>query len=826
MKKIISLLLTASVVLATSSIVNTVSNAEQSSAISYRYNTEKRLLIIEGSGSVTEASATWEQDETVKDAETLWLTADITSIEPEAFDELENITKVYGSDSLFDTKYETTHTYGGKTYPGTATSSNTVSNINYTFQIKPDYMLTENENVTYYLASGTAQNYYCHNNATKSEENLHTIGVPIIWTYNVESQSVSLGLESVLNTNYSLGFFDNVVTGSGNYYPWSYLGKEEETLVKSVRIEEGVTRLGKRTVSYTTMTALHFPSTLQMLCQFSIMGCTSLTSVTLPGNIASLKDNCFNGCNSLEEIIIQDGDPSFIADDTTNHSHTGVCSISSDALKGLPLKYIFIPSRTSLSGINYLNSSILGKTQNWSSNDYLTRSAEKTDIVIYYINDSDMAKTYADKVGYDAKKLPDSGTVGGNNDLLWTWDDSTNTLSFSGKGTIPAAYSSNTSIDASLPANLWRARCYTCKNGTTIKIGPNIDVEEGAFDNFVWAKTVYTGLKYFKNPQENTATPYNTAADLILDRSRFDVNKFASATPVWGSYTGIQDDMAYGEVDYVLDTDSGELVFRQIDGTICGSLSSSDTNTPRLYPWYPLRNMVTSVSFDVSTDTDLIATKKIGKSFLRYFSNITSITLPDKVEFISDNAFESMNADTKLTSISYAGAVNGENFPSTLTSTGSNIFKNRCGLTSISLPITLCRDINQNAFANCSNLTLSAYNIGNARKILVNDDKITDGIKALNLMSRFAFDETAITAVLPVGVDTADLYIGYYDSENNLLNVELKQPTDMSYSFTGYTDKARELGAAYVKAFLWDQKLIPIFDCITNIAVPYTLSIQ
>lgn len=826
MKKTISLLLTASITLAASSVVPVVSALEQTTGISYRFNADDKLLIIEGSGSITETSAAWEQDETVKNAEAIWFTDAITSIEPEAFDELKSITKVYGGDSLFDTAYETTHTYNGENYPGTATQSNTVSGINYTFKIKPNYEFTGNKNIAYYLSGGTAQNYYCHNNATTSAENLHTIGIPIRWSYDVEAQSLSLGLTSVLNTNYSLGFFDNVVTGNGNYYPWSYLDKAEDTPVKSVRIEEGVTRLGKRVVSYSRMTGLHFPSTLQMLCQFSIMGCTSLKSVTLPGNIASLKDNCFYGCSSLEEIIIQDGDPTFITDDTTNHSHTGVCAIASDALKDLPLKYIFIPSRTSLSEVNYLNSSILGKTQNWAANDYLTRSEKKTDIVIYYINDSDMAKTYADKIGYNAEKLPISGTVGGNDDLHWTWNSSTNTLSFSGNGTIPAAYSSDTSIDASFPANLWRARCYTCKNGTTIEIGPNIDVEEGAFDNFVWAKTVYTGLKYFTNTAANTVTPYNTTDDLILDRSRFDVNKFASAIPVWGSYTGAQDDLTYGEVDYALDIDSGALTFRQTSGTICGSLRSSDANSPRLYPWYPLRSMVTSVSFDISADTDLITTKKIGKSLLRYFSNITSITLPDKVEFIGDNAFESMNVDTKLTSISYAGAANDENFPSTLTSTGSNIFKNRCGLTAISLPLTLCRDINQNAFAYCSNLTLTAYNIGNAREISVNDNEITDGIKALNLISRFAFDETAITSVLPVNVDAADLYIGYYDSEDNLLHVEKVQVTATSYSFTGYADKAKELGAAYVKAFLWDQKLTPIFDCITNIPVPYTLSIQ
>ncbi|MBQ7580977.1 MAG: leucine-rich repeat domain-containing protein, partial [Clostridia bacterium] len=72
------------------------------------------------------------------------------------------------------------------------------------------------------------------------------------------------------------------ISGTGKMYDYNWNGSPfyENSSIKSVTIQSGVTSIGKDAFSW----------------------CSSLTSITIPDSVTNIGDSAFSGCNSLTSI--------------------------------------------------------------------------------------------------------------------------------------------------------------------------------------------------------------------------------------------------------------------------------------------------------------------------------------------------------------------------------------------------------------------------------------------------------------------------------------------------------------------------------------------
>ena len=78
--------------------------------------------------------------------------------------------------------------------------------------------------------------------------------------------------------------------------------------VKTVRIESGVTTIGKHAFAYcASLTELDIPDTVVSIGSGAFYSCTGLTKIDIPDGILSIADNLFYNCTSLTEVNIPDG---------------------------------------------------------------------------------------------------------------------------------------------------------------------------------------------------------------------------------------------------------------------------------------------------------------------------------------------------------------------------------------------------------------------------------------------------------------------------------------------------------------------------------------
>ena len=108
------------------------------------------------------------------------------------------------------------------------------------------------------------------------------------------------------------------------------------------------------------LTAIHFPSSIELIGRDCFYGCTGLTSVVLPQNLGVVSENLFWGCTSLQSVNITSsvltkigacaftGCSSLTSVTLPNSDYE--YSIYSDAFSGCNLQSIVIPASVSLLG--------------------------------------------------------------------------------------------------------------------------------------------------------------------------------------------------------------------------------------------------------------------------------------------------------------------------------------------------------------------------------------------------------------------------------------------------------------------------------------------
>ena len=99
--------------------------------------------------------------------------------------------------------------------------------------------------------------------------------------------------------------------------------------LKSVRLNEGLEKLGKFAFSGTAIEAIELPSTLKRIEAETFSWCRNLkrveipngvehieekcfygsaiTEITLPNTLKEMGENAFNGCNNLQTVWVEEG---------------------------------------------------------------------------------------------------------------------------------------------------------------------------------------------------------------------------------------------------------------------------------------------------------------------------------------------------------------------------------------------------------------------------------------------------------------------------------------------------------------------------------------
>ncbi len=77
------------------------------------------------------------------------------------------------------------------------------------------------------------------------------------------------------------------------------------TSLTSVTIPSSVTSIGQYAFqNCTSLTSVTIPSSVTSIGQYAFQNCTSLTSVTIPSSVTSIEDHAFSGCRSLTSVDI------------------------------------------------------------------------------------------------------------------------------------------------------------------------------------------------------------------------------------------------------------------------------------------------------------------------------------------------------------------------------------------------------------------------------------------------------------------------------------------------------------------------------------------
>ena len=121
------------------------------------------------------------------------------------------------------------------------------------------------------------------------------------WAHDVEVDGIYYNLNQTNKTA--------TVTFKGSYY-YSYDNEYSgEVVIPENFIYDGitysVTSLGNNCfLGCTGLTSITIPNSVTTLEDYCFSGCTGLTSITIPNSVTSLGWQCFSGCKGLTSITI------------------------------------------------------------------------------------------------------------------------------------------------------------------------------------------------------------------------------------------------------------------------------------------------------------------------------------------------------------------------------------------------------------------------------------------------------------------------------------------------------------------------------------------
>ena len=77
--------------------------------------------------------------------------------------------------------------------------------------------------------------------------------------------------------------------------------------LKTLTMADSVEVIGYYSLSYSGLTQLDIPDSVEEIQTYALAGCTNLTSVVIPGNVKELGSYAFENCTNLKAVTIQEG---------------------------------------------------------------------------------------------------------------------------------------------------------------------------------------------------------------------------------------------------------------------------------------------------------------------------------------------------------------------------------------------------------------------------------------------------------------------------------------------------------------------------------------
>ena len=502
------------------------------------------------------------------------------------------------------------------------------------------------------------------------------------------------------NVTYSLDTETGVLTISGTGDMYSYGPFYENTNIKSVIIENGVTSIGDGV----------------------FQGCTSLRSVTIPDSVTSIGDDAFYGCyftsenfvnNSNVELddsskptivdtdaggfCIKDNElvnmrPTYaigeitIPDSVTSISDYAFNDCTSLTSVTIPDSVTSIDDWTFSSCTSLTSIEVSGNNKNYSSADGVLFNKDKSELITYPAGKTDSEYVIPNSVisigdsafenctSLTSVTIPDSVTSIGR----YTFENCTSLTSV----TIP---NSVTSIGDDA--------FYNCTSLTSVTIPDSVtSIGSGAFSNC-------TSLKSIEVSGNNKS--YSSADGVLFNKDKselitYPAGKTDSEYVIPNSVISIGDS-AFENCTSLTSVTIPDSVTSIGDYAFCNCTSLTSVTIPDSVTSIGDYAFCNCTSLTSVTIPDSVTS--IGYSAFRGCTSLTSVTIPDSVTSIGDAAFSDC---TSLTSLTISDSV---------TSIGKYAFSGCTSLTSITIPDSVT-SISYSAFENCT--SLSSVTIGNS----------------------------------------------------------------------------------------------------------------
>ena len=147
-----------------------------------------------------------------------------------------------------------------------------------------------------------------------------------IWDMSKED-----GTSNITAKLYNDGSF--IISGNGEMKDYENTSKHdyygEEHNIESVKIEEGITNIGKDAFSqFINMKSIEMPNSIRRIGSYAFFNCNKLADIEIPQNVTSIGEKAFMYCYKLEDIILP----------------IGITRIEGDTFRSSGLKNIEIPN--------------------------------------------------------------------------------------------------------------------------------------------------------------------------------------------------------------------------------------------------------------------------------------------------------------------------------------------------------------------------------------------------------------------------------------------------------------------------------------------------
>ncbi|MBQ7901904.1 MAG: leucine-rich repeat protein, partial [Clostridia bacterium] len=297
-------------------------------------------------------------------AQTLWLGKDVTVAADCKLTELPNVTKVYMDEKYFDISWQTTTAN---------TTYNSTGYISGNTQLPDTWAKRINTiNSSYKIITNDSAAYIPASGTDSKAYNPKEDTTE--WTYTCATPTASYDWEINVASG-KLTISDGAMSGgsvrSSGFWPWATAAD----IITAIYLDDTFTGVGKNAFSaLDNVSDIRFSPSMTAFNMYMFDGNKALEKVIIPGNIASVSKYSFRSCTALKEVILSNG----------------VTAVGEQAFYGSgAITYAAIPGSTTV-----------------PANSGIPTTAT------FYTGDS----------------LATSGTVNGQQNLTWTYDSASDTL--------------------------------------------------------------------------------------------------------------------------------------------------------------------------------------------------------------------------------------------------------------------------------------------------------------------------------------------------------------------------------------------------------------